>query len=113
MGTDPGNKESVPAYPDSSLQQALWIMVARNGVMCCPGGKSHHIPAVLILSEAELLITVHVTVPCNMHHKAQAFFECIMHTSAIVRLTTTAQHFPSSVLGQMSAFMTQSPSKSD
>jgi hypothetical protein len=82
-------------------------MVPSNGVMCCVGGKSHHIPAVFILSEAELLNTVHVTMPCNMHHKAQAFFECVMHTSAIVRPATTAQHFPASVLGQMSAIMTQ------
>lgn len=113
MGTDPRNKKSVPAYPDSGLQEALWIMVASSGVMCCPGGKSHDIPAVLILSETELHNTMHITMPCNMHYKAQAFLECIMNTSAIVRPATTAQHFLASVLGQMSEFMTQSPSKSD
>jgi hypothetical protein len=113
MGRDSGNTESIPAYPDLGLQQALWIMVASNGVMCCPRGKSHHIPAVPILSEAGLYNTVHVRLPYNMQHKVQAFLECIMHTSSIVRAATTAQHFPASVLGQMIAFMTQSPSESD
>jgi hypothetical protein len=73
MGTDPGIRR-VPAYPDSGLQQGLWIMVESNWVMHCPGGKSCHIPAVLILSEAEILNTVHVTLPCNVRHKTQVFF---------------------------------------
>jgi hypothetical protein len=48
-------------------------MVSSNGVMGCPGGKSCHIPAVCILSEAELLNAAHVTVSCNVHHEEKVF----------------------------------------
>jgi hypothetical protein len=88
-GDRPRNKEST-GISRFRLAASFVDHSGKQWVMCCPGGKSCHIPAVLILSEAEILNTVHVTLPCNVHHKTQVFFGCIMQNSSMVRLATTA-----------------------